>query len=312
MEQVAKCKSLVAIYKSNKIQLDGPHSLEIDIGNDQMFHLQVEQLGLRKISIVSNEDTSVDDLYSVFSCVERLLMLFDGVFIPLSEIQLSESETVNENILNSYRENFMKGRLSYFTSADFCSYSVDKLLEFESVLTEQLFYKWEQLLEELDVVHQMYLYSLSDSKITVDVKCAFLIELAEPMIEIIKEHTNCFSSLVPGTRGTSLKSCLDALIRKYGVDIFEKELASNYTLFLSAMVNSRVRIMHIKREQRGIYFNGSESVLYVLKMSLLYRRILFEVLNIDEINYKNNLLKSVSRLNEWNDVLERFLIKING
>ena len=157
----------------------------------------------------------------------------------------------------------------------------------------------------------MYLYSLSNSGITVDVKCAFLIELAEPLVEIVKGHTNYFSTLIPGARGTTLKSCLDALITKYGVDIFEKELSNNSEQFLSAMVNSRVRIMHIKREQRGIYFNGNESVLYTLKMSLLYRRIIFEVLGISEINYRDNLLKCVSRLDKWNDVLEHFLLKLS-
>ena len=49
--------------------------------------------------------------------------------------------------------------------------------------------------------------------------------------------------------------------------------------------------MHIKRERWGVYFDGRESVLYTSKMSLLYQRILFEVLNIDEINYRNNLTK---------------------
>ena len=133
---------------------------------------------------------------------------------------------------------------------------VDKLIEFDAVLTKELFCKWEQLLEELDVVHQMYLYSLSDSRITVDVKCAFLIELAEPLVEIIKSRTDYFSELTPGERGTTLKKCLDALIKKYGTEIFAKELSNNYEQFLSTMVNSRVRIMHIKREQNGLHFNG--------------------------------------------------------
>lgn len=157
----------------------------------------------------------------------------------------------------------------------------------------------------------MYFYSLSDSGITVDVKCAFLIELAEPLIEILKKHTSFFASLTPGKRGTTLRDCLDALIRKYGVDIFRSELSNNYEQFLSAMVNSRVRIMHIKREQKGVYFNGDESVLYILKMNLLYRRIMFEVLNIAEVNYRDNLLKCVSKLDKWNDNLDKFLQKLS-
>jgi len=311
MEQTVKCKSLAAIFRYDKLKLDGPHMIEFSTGGDKQFHIKVEQHGIREIMITSDEDVSVFDLRAVFSRIERLLMLLDGTFITLSEIQLSESDTVDEHVLSSCKEHFMKGRLSYFSSADFCSYSVGKLLGFASVLTTELFCEWEQLLVELDVVHQMYLYSLSDSRITVDVKCAFLIELAEPLIEIVKKHTNFFVSLIPGTRGTSLKNCLDALITKYGVDIFKSELSNSYERFLSAMVNSRVRIMHIKREQKGVYFNGNESVLYIQKMSLLYRRILFEVLNIDEMNYKDNLMKCVSRLDKWNDVLDNFILKLS-
>ncbi len=311
MEQIIKCKSLTAIFKNDKFILDGPYIAEFDTRGDKRLHIKVEQCGIRKVMITSDEDVSVFDFRAVFSRVERLLMLLDGTFISLSEIRLSESDTVEENVLNSCKEHFTRDRLSYFSSANFCSYSEDKLLRFDSILTTELFCKWEQLLDELDMVHQMYLYSLSDSGITVDVKCAFLIELAEPLIEIVKKYTNFFTSLTPGARGTSLKNCLDALITKYGVDIFGSELSNNYEQFLSAMVNSRVRIMHIKREQKGVYFNGNESVLYILKMSLLYRRIVFEVLNIDEMNYGDNLMKCVSRLDKWNDVLDKFILKLS-
>lgn len=242
MEQIIKCKSLVAIYQGDKLLLDGPHILEFNTIRNQPFHIKIEQLGVRTIIITSGKDVSVFDLYAILTRIERLLMLFDGVFIPLSELKFSESDTVDENRLISCQNNLIKMRLSYFSSADFCNYSVDKLLKFDTVLTAELFCKWEQLLDELDVVHQMYLYSLSDSKITVDVKCAFLIELAEPLIEIVKEHTKLFSSLTPGARGTSLKNCLDALITKYGVDIFSRELSSDYESILQIMVNSRIKI----------------------------------------------------------------------
>lgn len=215
-------------------------------------------------------------------------------------------------MLNSIGEHYLKNRLTYFSSADFCNISVDKLLDFENILTPNLFEKWEELLGELDVVHQVYLYSMSDSRITVDVKCAFLIELAEPLVEVVKIYTNNFTDLNPGNKGTSLRSCLKALIEKYGQDIFEKELScSNYDTFLSIMVNSRVRIMHIKRKQEKRYFSGSESVLYILKLSLLYRKVIFELLEIEKEKYGRALKKCVSRVNSWNDILDKLLIQLS-
>ncbi len=68
----------------------------------------------------------------------------------------------------------------------------------------------------------MFLYSVSDSKMPIDAKCAFLFELAELLVEVVKVHTHLYSSLTPGERGTSLKMCVDALISKYGTLIFRK------------------------------------------------------------------------------------------
>jgi len=167
----------------------------------------------------------------------------------------------------------------------------------------------KQLLEELDIAHQMYLYAMGDTKITVDVKCAFLIELAETLVEVLKVYTNSFQKLKPGD-GTSLKACVKALIEEYGKDIFEREMEANEKEFLSTVINSRVCIMHIKRNQKIKYFDGNESVLYILKLNLLYRRILLDILGVEKQVYVDKLRKCVSRLNRWNDTLDKFLLRL--
>lgn len=68
--------------------------------------------------------------------------------------------------------------------------------------------------------------------------------------------------------------------------------------------------MHIKRKQKGLYLNGSESVLYAQKMSLLYRIILLEILGIGAEMYKKNMKKLIDSLDKWNDVQEKFLFKL--
>ena len=149
MEQIVACKSLVATFKDEKMMLDGPHEVNFDIKKGKNFHISIEQLGIRKITVTSDEDVSVFDLDALFLSIERLLMLLDGTFIPLSKIQLSESDMENEDILHSYEEQLIERRLSYFSSADFCNYSNDKMMQFDSVITADLFYKWEKLLDEL-------------------------------------------------------------------------------------------------------------------------------------------------------------------
>lgn len=308
MEKLAKCKVLIGTYINDNIILGGPHVAEFET-RDNKFFIKIEQFGYRKISIKASEETSVFELYGVFTKIERLLMIFDGQFLNLENLEFTDSSDTEKSMLKSVGNNLMHQRLSYFKSSDLVSYKVDKLLEFEEVLNSDLYDKWEQLLEELDIAHQMYLYAMGDTKITVDVKCAFLIELAETLVEVLKVYTNSFQKLKPGN-GTSLKACVKALIEEYGKDIFEREMEANEKEFLSTVINSRVRIMHIKRNQKIKYFDGNESVLYILKLSLLYHRILLEILGVEKQVYVDKLRKCVSRLNRWNDTLDKFLLRL--
>ena len=308
MEKLAKCKVLIGTYINDNIILGGPHVAEFET-RDNKFFIKIEQCGYRKISIKASEETSVFELYGVFTKIERLLMIFDGQFLNLENLEFTDSSDTEKSMLKSVGNNLMHQRLSYFKSSDLVSYKVDKLLEFEEVLNSDLYDKWEQLLEELDIAHQMYLYAMGDTKITVDVKCAFLIELSETLVEVLKAYTNSFQKLKPGN-GTSLRACVKALIEEYGKDIFEREMEANEKEFLSTVINSRVRIMHIKRNQKINYFDGNESVLYILKLSLLYRRILLEILGVEKQVYVDKLRKCVSRLNRWNDTLDKFLLRL--
>lgn len=308
MEKLAKCKVLIGTYINDNIILGGPHVAEFET-RDNKFFIKIEQFGYRKISIKASEETSVFELYGVFTKIERLLMIVDGQFLNLENLEFTDSSDTEKSMLKSVGNNLMHQRLSYFKSSDLVSYKVDKLLEFEEVLNSDLYDKWEQLLEELDIAHQMYLYAMGDTKITVDVKCAFLIELAETLVEVLKVYTNSFQKLKPGN-GTSLKACVKALIEEYGKDIFEREMEANEKEFLSTVINSRVRIMHIKRNQKIKYFDVNESVLYILKLSLLYRRILLEILGVEKQVYVDKLRKCVSRLNRWNDTLDKFLLRL--
>ena len=92
--------------------------------------------------------------------------------------------------------------------------------------------------------------------------------------------------------------CIDNLIVLYGADIFAKELEYNYTLFLERAVKSRVRIMHIKKNQEN-FFDERECIKYSLKFSLLYRKILLSLIGISEQQYKANVQNATKKIDEW-------------
>lgn len=312
MERQFTCKTLKAVFGLEKGMMPSTPMCAFRITGTPTIHITIEQSGIRIIMIKSEVEVPATDLYHILVLLEKLIMMFDGRFFSLNELNFSDSDNCTKEQLKSRENHCLINRITYFRSSGFCLYSINRLIGFHEILNEEIFVKWEKLLASLDIVHQMFIYSLCDSGLPTDVKCAFLIEMAEPLIEIVNEYRNAFSKLKPGCKGTSLKDCLKALIKEYGSVIFEDELgaACFETAFLQTLVDSRVRIMHIKHSQKKMTLNGKESVLYAVKMYLLYRCIAFDLLGIDQSSYQDNLHACILSWNEWNDIMTAFLRKL--
>lgn len=274
--------------------LGGPFQAQFEMDNGVV--VSITQFYKREIELNSIVPIMSEKLISIFQDIEKLLMLFDGRFYTIEEITVSHENSEPVDVLADYN----KIRLNCFTSKEYCQYSWLKLISFQDLLTNDLYKNWLSLIDNLDIAFQVFLYALSDNKMTVDLNFAFLAELAEPFVELLKERTYYCKSLNPGERGTTLKMCVDSLIATYGNDIFakEKEKNENYKLFLDRVVKSRVRIMHIKNNQKD-YFNGSECLWYSLKFSLLYRNILFSLLDIPYQKYKEKIQKATKNIEDW-------------
>lgn len=312
MTEQFTCKTLLATYSSNKIVLYGPISKTICIKKGTVnYYIHIEQCISRTIKIESSKDVTVFTLNAILTKIERLLMIFDGFFIPITSLKFTNSIIYSNHKLDLCGINLKSTRLSYFESADFVLNRNNQLIEFEKVLTPKVFEKWEQLLDSLDIVHQVYLYALSNSTMPVDIKCSFLIETAEPLIEILQEQIKSFKPFSEKEE-KSLRKCLDILISKYGKEIFKKEITLYKDEFLKTLVRTRVRIMHIKKNQNKYYLNGSESLIYISKISLMYRKVIFTLLKIPENLYNSNLLKYVNILNNLNSTVEHFLVTLSN
>lgn len=286
------CNKLSVEQGVEKGLLGGPFQLKLTLKNG--VSVLINQFGKRIIELSTYTPISCDDLFMTFQSIEKLLMLLDGRFYPIEKLCyfMDGDELTDASI------EYEQKRLGYFSSKDFCRYSWLRLMAFQNVLTDELFEKWNVLLDELDIAFQSLLYSLSDNRMPVDLNFAFLVELAEPFTELLKEQTCYCQSLTPGERGTTLKMCVDTLILIFGKDIFGEELSADYADFLNAVVGSRVRIMHIKKKQSK-HFGGKECVKYSMKFSLLYRKILFEVLDIDNCQYDGAIQNATRKINEW-------------
>lgn len=225
-------------------------------------------------------------------------MLFDGMFYPIEKIIFEDDREENTVKFSGIVEELLAKRLNFFESRDFCMNGFLSLLQFQDVLTEERFNKWINLRKQLDIAYSVFMYSLSNSKMPVDTNFAFLVELAEPFVELLKENRGFYQELSPGGKGTSLKNCISAIIGDFGKDIFSKEMNGDYKSFLRTTVDSRVHIMHIKKNHPR-HFWGKDCVRYSMKFSLLYRRILLDLLDVPYEAYIARLRHAVQVIDEW-------------
>ena len=237
------------------------------------------------------EDASIYDLHHLYFDLKRLIMLMDGQFYPITSVTQDGVEITTS---------IQKKLLPNYFSADFMIGENNRLINFDEVLSETLFSNWCLIQEELDIVHNTALYCLSRVEMPVDMKCAFLIEAFIGVGEIIQSKKSEFVLPKRKSREKSqLGLDLKYIISHYGQEIFRGEYQKDLEGFVQILVNSRNRIAHIKSKQNRKFLNGDESVLYLHKLSLMYRIILLDLLDIPLNRYKERLSNRIETINCW-------------
>lgn len=301
------CLSLKVVVK-NEGTLSSPHSAKFDYDyNGSEIHIEIEQCFVRTIFMVVDAPITMRKLWDAHIIIERLLMLLDGRFYFIESVTFTGG-ACSEADYALYVQECLSRRPSYCKTDPAYCYSDHVFLMYDTVLSPELITKWVQLQDELGIVHQVALYNIASTGITHDVKCANFIECLEPIAEIIGIYDNFFLSLKPGDRTTTLKMCIDAVISKFGKDIFAEEYNANKDKFLQTLVNTRNRIMHIKRNQpAGKYLSGVESVLYLVKLFHLYRVVILSLLGVDYTRYQSAVVRSINQWDAWDGVLNNFI-----
>lgn len=91
------------------------------------------------------------------------------------------------------------------------------------MLSAELLKRWIDLREELDLIHKMMLYCVSNVQMPVDMKCAFMTEVFIGLSELVNERKIDFLLPIIHKGESKLKKYLTAIIEYYGQDIFHKE-----------------------------------------------------------------------------------------
>lgn len=272
--------------------------------------IAISQNGVRTIEIGTAVPTSAQYLWEVLCDTLQLSMLFEGEFLKLElvEFYLDGKKTDWSDKLFRELESRM---LSIYSSADFVEGNSEFVCPL-NYLTDESMNKWIQIKDELQLIHPMVLYGMCDVKIPVELKTVFLIEAFEPLFELIQQYRPEIEKVPavvkPGhEKDSNLRRILESTIQIYGTDIFMKEIEKDIYLFTQVLTNSRNRIFHIKANGKKLVLGETESILYAAKLSMLYRRILLDLLGVSYDYYSEHLKENVCRWNTWNGVLDFFL-----
>lgn len=163
----------------------------------------------------------------------------------------------------------------------------------EIIIKEKLNYKNFYILP-----HQMFLYACGKSGFTCDMQCAFLIELCESLNLFLKVGVS-----------NTLRRCIKKIINIYGTEIFKYE--KKYDKFFDIIVNTRINIMHAKKDYKTPFLEKEENALYAVKFYLLYRVCAISYIGFDKTMYQQQLLNCISIWESWETVYSDFMKKLH-
>lgn len=279
--------------------LAGPKQVSFTCFDEVMCDVIIEQCAARIITISSSEGT-FEQLVKVYYTISSLLMLFDGQFLVIESAYAEDAD-----ITQSWKE----CALACYESADFMCGSMNSLIDFTTVVNSKLYKRWNELREHLDIIHNMVLYCLSSVQMPKDMQCSFMIEAFEGLAGLVAKRKPQIAFEKAKKQESQLKINLLTFMRNYGAILFQDELNNNANEFAQILVNSRNRISHISSKHDRAYLNGEESVIYLMKLSLLYRLILFDLLEVDSTKYERKLRMQAKSINSY-DVTRDFLKKL--
>lgn len=263
------------------------------------YRVKIEQILKRELLIGTDEKVECIELFDMESFLEILLFLFDGRFYPIENaamIDENEDPSIYQNKVNHYYNN----RPPIYKSIDICRHQFMKLVNFKDIDLTNTLLEWARISNELDIAFNMLLYCLSDIHIPVDCKISSIIEMVKPFGEIVENNNRSFHiERNKRTKRMDLRIALETVIQTFGSEIFYKELNGNFQEFLDLLVNTRNKISHVKSLQDKACLDGVQCVFYIAKLSIMYRKIIFMMIGIDDTMYTDNIIKAVEALDNW-------------
>lgn len=278
--------------------LGGPYSTKFTYNN---IDIEIAQSGIRHIVLSTPDENRIEYMCEIFVLIERFLQVFDGQFLEAYEVGFFDEKDQPIEKYNHIKEKYFSNRLSYFESEDIYQGSYSMLCNGISYLNEKNLKNWSKIQQDLDIIHQLILYFTADNHIPTEVRLSVIIQIFEPLSDYVPK--------ISRNNRTCLKECIKYSILEYGKDIFKKEIKADVDRLAQLLKNSRVRILHAIPSQNNKQdcITGDVCVAYCAKLVLLYRIILFDLLNIKKKDYKVKLTNAIKIIDNWQNLIKNFV-----
>ena len=228
------------------------------------------------VEIEATEASTVSALLMLGLEIFRFENLFEGCFFPIMSCECDGEEHITD-VKRFFLEYYLSGkRYACF------------LIKFKDQTYKYLFDNWCKLSEELDIIHQAFLFS-TYLMTPVDLGMSLLLQVFEPIADKLDKE----GTIEIGEPQPYFKDKLKAVIEKYGRDIFKGE---DKCEIIRRAVKLRNRMFHIDLDAKN-YMTGEQSGFYIYKFSMLYRYIILRMLGLDDAILHGKIIAYVAELN---------------
>lgn len=240
---------------------------------------------IKDIKINTQTGVSFDLLFSLLCELLHFENLFDGIFFAPTSITADSVE---------YIDKIQQELISFYSGQE--RYTSFNLINDDKTYM-RYFVRWSKLRAKIKLIHQVYLYSAFINVYPVDVRFSLLLEMFEPLADILKSKgkitfasptfspticPKCNLVVKKGKKNEpSFNEKLNAITNIYRKTFFKGEYKKEV---LRQAVNLRNRVLHVDANKKK-YLNGKRCGVYFFKFALMYRCIIFSLLGFSEHEY---------------------------
>jgi hypothetical protein len=265
----------ICLYESN-IE---PHTIQFKFCKYEVIAVKNATLTL---DIKSSEKENASSMMDVLLYIMNIVQLAEGYFLDVNEVEWSNDV---ESVCKLSKCEYEKVFLHFHTNKEYIRNELVLLPMFDvfNMIDDTTYNNYQQLKNDLCIQLNLFRLVCSDKVPFVDLRCAFFIELLEPLAV----YEGFVSDNEP------LKQSISSFILYHGQELFRTE-CNNGLKFISLMVKSRVGVMHAKlarKKKQGLTMD--QCAFYNLKLQLLFRSYFLNKLGIVISPYKLNLEKAI-------------------